>query len=68
MNARSLLRVKLFSLSLILLAIACVLALSQAKTSAQKDVLKEFAAYKTWTRVNAKPHPSNNFQIEGQDS
>lgn len=78
MNAQIIKRVKVFSLSLVLLTIACVASFSrlnsqaqtrsQTKAATKEDVLKEFAAYRTWEKVNAVPLRVNNFTITGQDA
>ncbi|MBV9957550.1 MAG: hypothetical protein JO360_03980 [Acidobacteria bacterium] len=69
MNLRTIGRVKVALLCLMLLGVACVAGFSRFATQAQtRDVLKEFAAYKSWTRVNETPRRANNFTIDGQDS
>ena len=76
MNAQTIKRVKVFSLSLVLLAVACVASFSrlnsqaqtrsQTKAATKEDMLKEFAAYRTWEKVNAVPLRVNNFVFDGQ--
>ena len=63
------LKIKLFAVAAFLLTTAIVLSNSrQFAASANEDVFREIASYKTWQRINKEPIKvslAGGFQIDG---